>query len=62
MCNRTGKLTEKVEKYKNAEEEEKEIVQEMFGDIKKYFNYNNHPYANQQLIGCKDSFRGAIVK
>ena len=34
----------------------------MLNDVSKYFNKNNNHYTNQQLIGCKDLFRGLIVK
>ena len=33
----------------------------MLNDANKYFNKDNNHYANQQLIGCKDLFRGVIV-
>ena len=34
----------------------------MLKDIDKYFNNNDDYYINQQLIGCRDLFRGVIVK
>ena len=34
----------------------------MLGDINKYFHNDNNPYANQQLIGFKDLFKGVIAK
>ena len=40
----------KVEQHKHAEEEEKEIVQEMLGDINKHFDNDNNPHTNQKLI------------
>ena len=39
-----------------------ETVQETLGDIKRCFNHDNDPYTNQQLIRCKNLFRGVIVK
>ena len=34
----------------------------MLKDINKCFNDDNDYYANQQLIGCNDTFRGVVVK
>ena len=48
-------------KCKNAEEEEKEIVQEIVCDVNKHFNSDNNVCTNQQLIVHKDLFRGVIV-
>ena len=52
----------KVEQHKHAEEEEREIVQEILCDINKCFSYDNNPHTNQQLIGHKDLFRVVIAK
>ena len=34
----------------------------MLQDMSKYFNNDNNVYANQQLIGYRELFRGVIVK
>ena len=62
MGKRARKETEKLEQHNHAEEEEKIIVQEMLDNINEYFNDDNNPYTNQQLIRHKDLFRGVIVK
>ena len=50
------------EQYKHAGANEKEIVEEKMKDVIKYFNDDEYYYSNQQIIGCKDMFRGAIMK
>ena len=62
MGKRSGKETKKLEQHECAEKEEKEIVQEILVDADKCFNNDNNARNTQQLIGCKDLFRGLIVK
>ena len=52
----------KVEKCKHVIEEERVTVQGMLKDINKCFNNDDNCYKNQQLNGCRDLFRGVIVK
>ena len=55
------KKLKRLEQIMHAEEEEKEIVQEILCDFNKYFN-NNNACTNQQFIECEDLFRELIVK
>ena len=48
--------------HKNSDVQEKMIMQDILNDVKKYFNKTNNYCSNQQLIGCKDLFRGVMVK
>ena len=34
----------------------------MLVEVNKYFDNDNNPYDNQQLIGCKDLFKEVMVK
>ena len=57
-----GKKLKRAEQCKHVGSNEKEFVEEILRDIIKYFNDDENCYANQQTIGCKDIFRGVIVK
>ena len=62
MRKKLEKKLKGVERCGPAEEEEKDIVIELMQDTNKCFNNDNNAYDNQQLIGCRDLFRGVIVK
>lgn len=54
--------TQKIERFKYANQEEKRQVKEMIEDVKRYFEQDGQLYTNQSKLGMKNLFRGMIVK
>ena len=69
MKDKRYELAKKIEKSFNevakkvkASTYEKNVVNEMTKEIKKYFNKENNFWTNQQIIGLREVFRGFAVK